>query len=59
MNAVYSHGNTWCYSFNAKKSPVLVFGESKKESQIGSANRVLKLGPEKVSERLYYDHVGV
>ena len=59
MNRVYTHGNMWRYALNANKSTVLVFGESNRERQIGSANRVFSLGPEKVSERLYYDHVGV
>ena len=59
MNVVYNHGNTWRYSFNAKKSAVLVFGETNRERQIGSKNRVFSLGPEKVSEKLHYDHVGV
>ena len=48
MDTVYSNGNTWRYSFNTKKSAVLVFEESNKERQIGSAYRVLPRGTEKV-----------
>ena len=53
MDMVYSNGNTWRYSFNAKKSAVLVFGESKKERQIGSANRVFPRGTEKVITKYF------
>ena len=59
MNEVHTHSCLWRYSFNAKKSAILIFGESLKERRIGTANRVFKLGPERVKERLYYDHVGV
>ena len=59
MNVVYTHGNTWRYSFNAKKSAVLVFGETNRERRLGSTNRVFSLGPNKVDEKLYYDHVGI
>ena len=44
MSTVYKHGNDWRYAFNAGKSAVLVFGESKAERKIGSCNRVSKLG---------------
>ena len=59
MDVVDTHGNTWRYSFNAKKSAVLVFGETKRERQIGCANRTFSLGTDRVKEKLYYDHVGV
>ena len=59
MDKVYTHGNTWRYTFNAKKSAVLIFGETKRERKIGSENRVFSLGLEKVKEKLYYDHVGI
>ena len=59
MDRVFSHSCLWRYTFNADKSAVLVFGESKRDRRIGSANRVFSLGPERVKERLYYDHVGV
>ena len=59
MDVVYTHGNTWQYSFNTKKSAVLVFGESNRERKLGIANRAFTLGPDKVEEKLYYDHVGI
>ena len=59
MRMVHNHGCRWRYSFNAAKSAVLVFGESNAERRIGMENRMFKLGPERVKERLFYDHVGV
>ena len=59
MEAVYQHGCTWRYDFNARKSGVLVFGESDRERQTNARNRVFKLGPAKVKEVREYDHVGV
>ena len=59
MDAVYQHGCTWRYDFNARKSGVLVFGESARERQINARNRTFKLGPAKVKEVTEYDHVGV
>ena len=58
MDIVYTHGRTWRYDFNAKKSGVLVFGETAKEHKLNSLERVFQLGPDKVSERTNYDHVG-
>ena len=59
MNIVERHGRTWRYTFNAKKSVVMVFGESSAEAARGSANRMFKLGHDRVKECQYYDHVGV
>ena len=59
MNIVEKHGRTWRYSFNAKKSAVMVFGETTRETDIGRQNRMFKLGPNRVKETSYYDHVGV
>ena len=59
MDIVEGHGRTWRYSFNAKKSAVMVFGESNIETTIGSQNRMFKLGCDRVKETLYYDHVGI
>ena len=59
MNVVSKHGNKWRYAFNAGKSAVLVFGESKQERKIGSENRMFKLGGKRVKERMYYEHVGI
>ena len=44
---------------NAKKSAILVYGETKKEQGIASKYREFKLGRERVNEKLEYHHVGV
>ena len=59
MGVVGQHGRTWRYSFNAKKSAVMVFGETPAESLKGSSNRMFKLGQDRVKETQYYDHVGI
>ena len=59
MDIVHSHGRTWRYQLNAKKSGVLVFGESAADHERNSLERVFKLGPNKVKERKFYDHVGI
>ena len=59
MDIVYRHGCVWRYEFNAKKSGVLVYGESKKEHKLNSASRCFKLGPDRVKERVNYEHVGI
>ena len=59
MQIVHAHGRTWRFDFNAKKSGVLVFGESKREHQAGKNERFLMLGNERVEERENYDHLGV
>ena len=59
MIRVNQHGCDWRYSFNAKKSAVLVFGESARETRIGSTHRMFSLGGVRVKEKLFYDHVGI
>ena len=59
MEVVYAHGRTWRYYFNAKKSGVLVFGESRREHGSNSKHRLFTLGPERVRERVTYEHVGI
>ena len=59
MAAVYDHGCTWRYDFNARKSGVLVYGENLRTHQRNSAMRNFKLGPDKVREMVEYDHVGI
>ena len=59
MDIVYNHGCVWRYEFNAKKSGVLVYGESPKEHERNSCNRLFKLVPNKVRERTFYDHVAI
>ena len=59
MQIVYRHGCTWRYQFNAKKSGVMVFGETKRTNSFNSNLRRFKLGSKRVKERTTYDHVGV
>ena len=59
MTTVENHGRTWRYDFNAKKSGVLVFGETKREHERNSVNRIFLLGTERVIEKESYDHLGV
>ena len=59
LDVVGHHGRTWRYSFNAKKSAIMVFGETPAESTRGSRDRMFKLGQDRVKETQYYDHVGI
>ena len=59
LKIVYGYGCKWRFKFNAKKSAILVYGESKKEQERASKFKVFRLGKEKVGERQEYDHVGV
>ena len=59
MDIVYSHGCAWGYELNAKKSGVLVFGESLRDHMINAVELQFLLGPKQVKERLVYDHVGI
>ena len=56
---VSEYANRWRYSYNASKSAVMIYGESKKEFKHGSKNRCFKLCNERVKETEAYDHVGV
>ena len=57
LDIVYEFGCKWRFKFNAKKSAVLVHGESKQEHIEASRFRTFKLGKNKVDEKLEYDHV--
>ena len=59
LQLVHNFGTTWRFKFNAKKSAVLVYGESRKEHEVGIKHRHFKLGKERVGERCEYDHVGI
>ena len=59
VGIVEKHGQTWRYSFNAGKSAIMVYGESKRETAIGSEHRMFSLGEKRVKETGYYDHVGI
>ena len=56
---VHEYGNRWRFQFNASKSAVLVFGESNKDHDRLSKDRIFKLGGARVKEKCTYDHVGV
>ena len=59
LQLVHDFGLKWRFSFNAKKSAILVYGETKREHEIGSKFRTFRLGKDKVGERQVYDHVGI
>ena len=59
MEVIYRHGCTWRYEYNARKCGVLVFGESRIENKRRSQTREFLLGPDKVDEKINYDHVGI
>ena len=59
LDIVYNYGCKWRFKFNAKKSAVLVYGDTKAEHLEASKFRVFKLGKDKVAVKLEYDHVGV
>ena len=59
MDVVYTHGCTWRYDFNARKSGVLVVGENPRTHLRNAAERRFNLGPANVREVAEYDHVGI
>ena len=59
LNIVYAHSCKWRYDLNAKKSAIVVYGESPHENKRNKQYRSYNLGPNKVSEKVSYDHVGV
>ena len=59
LQIVHNYGCKWRFNFNAKKSAILVYGETKRENCEARKFRMFKLGDEKVNERLEYDHGGI
>ena len=59
LKLVHDFGLKWRFTFNAKKSAVLVYGETRKEHEKGANFRIFRLGRERVKERQEYDHVGI
>ena len=49
----------WEYSYNAKKSAVMIYGENRHKHTKGKKFRNFRLGKAKVNETVEYDHVGV
>ena len=58
LDTVYQHSTKWRYTFNPKKSAVLVYGESDAENRNYTRYRIFKLGNEQIKERNNYDHLG-
>ena len=48
LQIVHDYGYKWRFNFNAKKSAILVYGETRKEHKNAIKNRVFKLGKERV-----------
>ena len=59
LPVVHDLGRGWCFKCNAKKSAILVYGKTIKEQSRTSKYREFKLGKDKVTGKLEYDHVGV
>ena len=59
LSAVYQQGCKWRYAYIAKKSGVMVFGETPNANRHNAEVRVFMLSRDRVKERLSYDHVGV
>ena len=59
LNIVHEFGCKWRFKFNAKKSAILVYGDTKQEHIEAKKYRIFKLGGDRVEEKLEYDHVGV
>ena len=59
LNTAYEYSTKWEYKYNAKKSAVMVYGESRNEFKKGKKYRSFMLGKDKVNETDQYDHVGV
>ena len=59
LTIIGEYARKWRYSYNAKKSAVLVFGESKREHEKGVKYRNFTLDGEKVPEMTEYDHLGI
>ena len=50
VRLVYRHGCLWRYHFNAKKSVILVFGETPATNMFNSERRIFMLGNDRVRE---------
>ena len=59
LSIVHVHSCKWRYDLNAKKSAVMVYGESINENKQNSIYRMYRLGKESVPEKTSYDHVGI
>ena len=59
LTLIDQYAKKWRYAYNAKKSAILIFGESKREHEVGVKYRNFSLGNSKVPEESMYDHVGI
>ena len=59
LDLVYNYSCKWRFFYNASKSAVMVYGESKREAERNYKFRNIRLGKDKVKEKYEYDHVGV
>ena len=59
LDTVFKHSCKWRYDLNAKKSSIVVYGETLQENKNNRKYRLYTLGHERVLEKISYDHVGV
>ena len=59
IDVVHNNGQIWRYSFNAKKSPILIFSERKCKKAQNMVYRGFWFGPDEGLERRIYDHMGI
>ena len=59
LGIISNHAKKWRYTYNAKKSAVLIFGETKQEHDRGAKFRNFVLDGEKISEKTEYEHLGI
>ena len=59
LSTAFNYSMLWEYKYNAKKSAVMVYGESRNAYKKGAKYRNFMLGRDKVKEPVEYDHVGV
>ena len=59
LNIINEYARKWSYKYNAKKSAVMVYGETVRENTRGIKYRNFRLGQERVPEKTVYGHVGI
>ena len=59
LRIVYRHSCKWRYSFNPKKSAILVYGEGEREYRRNTQYRYYRLGEDRIKEEVDYDHLGL
>ena len=59
LKIVSEFSNRWRYAYNAKKSAIMVYVETRSEFKKGCKYRNFSIGNEKVKECESYDHVGI